>query len=181
MKKTAPPNLTNSGPLLTRRTVVGTLAGALAGAAALGNSEAQAATQPSAAPRAGEVWDAVVIGAGVFGSWSAWNLRKQGKKVLLVDAWGPSHARASSGGESRLTRTEYGGDEVFTRFAWESLPSVAVVAPVQRVSTGACTVVPATAAPLHAVPFHVNVAWRETMLLPRLATGSPMTIRCTWP
>jgi glycine/D-amino acid oxidase-like deaminating enzyme len=42
--------------------------------------------------------------------------------VLLVDAWGPSHARASSGGESRLTRTEYGGDELFTRFAWESLP-----------------------------------------------------------
>ena len=121
MKKPVTPQLTNSGPLLTRRTVVGTLAGALAGAAALDNSEAQAAAQPSAAPRAGEVWDAVVIGAGVFGSWSAWNLRKQGKKVLLVDAWGPSHARASSGGESRLTRTEYGGDEVFTRFAWESL------------------------------------------------------------
>jgi glycine/D-amino acid oxidase-like deaminating enzyme len=57
----------------------------------------------------------------VFGSWSAWKLREQGKKVLLVDAWGPSHSRASSGGESRLTRTEYGGNETYTRFAWESL------------------------------------------------------------
>lgn len=117
---------TTSGPLLTRRTVVGTLAGALAGAAAIGGDETQAAQTPPAA-HARQVWDAVVVGAGVFGSWSAWNLRKQGKKVLLVDAWGPSHARASSGGESRLTRTEYGGDELFTRFAWESLPEWAAL------------------------------------------------------
>lgn len=106
--------------MITRRTVVGSLAGALAGAAVVGGTQAAAQTTP--APRAGQPWDVVVIGAGVFGSWSAWKLLKQGKKVLLVDAWGPSHARASSGGESRLTRTEYGGDEVFTRFAWESLP-----------------------------------------------------------
>jgi glycine/D-amino acid oxidase-like deaminating enzyme len=44
-----------------------------------------------------------------------------GRKVLLVDAWGPAHARASSGGESRMTRGSYGGDEVYTRFAWDSL------------------------------------------------------------
>jgi sarcosine oxidase len=105
--------------MITRRTVVGSLAGALAGAAVVGGTQAAAQTSP--APRAGQPWDVVVIGAGVFGSWSAWKLLKQGKKVLLVDAWGPSHARASSGGESRLTRTEYGGDEIYTRFAWESL------------------------------------------------------------
>lgn len=111
--------------LITRRTVVGSLAGALAGAAVVSGNEAAAQTSP--VPRAGQEWDVVVIGAGVFGSWSAWSLRKQGKKVLLVDAWGPSHARASSGGESRLTRTEYGGDEVYTRFAWESLPEWAAL------------------------------------------------------
>ncbi len=103
----------------TRRTVMGSLAGALAGATVIGGTQAAAQTSP--APRANQPWDVVVIGAGVFGSWSAWKLLKQGKKVLLVDAWGPSHARASSGGESRLTRTEYGGDQIYTRFAWESL------------------------------------------------------------
>lgn len=127
MKERNRPKSRHAGPLLTRRTVVGSLAGALASAAAVGHGESQAATQPATAPRAGQVWDAIVIGAGVFGSWSAWNLRKQGKQVLLVDAWGPSHARASSGGESRLTRTEYGGDELYTRFAWESLPDWAAL------------------------------------------------------
>ena len=42
--------------------------------------------------------------------------------MLLLDAHGPGNARASSGGESRLTRTAYGADEVYTRMAWESLP-----------------------------------------------------------
>jgi sarcosine oxidase len=65
--------------------------------------------------------DVIVVGAGVFGAWTAWHLLKSGRKVLLVDAWGPAHARASSGGESRMTRTVYGRDEIYTRFAWESL------------------------------------------------------------
>src|SRR5882757_514580 len=67
-------------------------------------------------------WDVIVVGAGVFGAWAAWKLHELGKRVLLVDAWGPAHSRASSGGESRLIRTEYGGDELYTRMAWESLP-----------------------------------------------------------
>ena len=70
----------------------------------------------------GKKWDVIVVGAGVFGAWTAWKLHEQGKSVLLVDAWGPAHSRASSGGESRLIRTEYGGDELYTRMAWESLP-----------------------------------------------------------
>ena len=57
-------------------------------------------------------WDSVVIGAGVFGAWTAWHLRKSGQRVLLLDAFGAAHARASSGGESRLTRGSYGSDEV---------------------------------------------------------------------
>ena len=67
-------------------------------------------------------WDSVVIGAGVFGAWTAWHLRKAGQRVLLLDAFGAAHARASSGGESRLTRGSYGRDEIYTRFAFDSLP-----------------------------------------------------------
>jgi len=67
-------------------------------------------------------WDTVVVGAGVFGTWIAWSLQRLGQRVLLVDAAGPAHARASSGGESRLTRTIYGADEIYTRMAWDSLP-----------------------------------------------------------
>jgi sarcosine oxidase len=65
--------------------------------------------------------DVIVVGAGVLGAWTAWHLLRLGRKVLLLDAWGPAHARASSGGESRMTRTVYGRDEIYTRFAWQSL------------------------------------------------------------
>jgi monomeric sarcosine oxidase len=66
-------------------------------------------------------WDVVVVGAGVFGAWTAWQLRRRGRRVLLVDGSGPANARASSGGESRMTRTIYGADEIYARMAWESL------------------------------------------------------------
>jgi NADPH-dependent 2,4-dienoyl-CoA reductase/sulfur reductase-like enzyme len=45
-----------------------------------------------------------VVGAGVFGAWTAHHLLQLGHKVTLIDAWGPANSRASSGGESRLTR-----------------------------------------------------------------------------
>jgi sarcosine oxidase len=35
--------------------------------------------------------DVAVIGAGVFGAWSARFLQKSGAKVLLVDAYGPGN------------------------------------------------------------------------------------------
>lgn len=75
---------------------------------------------PAQAQTSGK-WDFIVIGAGVFGAWTAWNLQRKGHKVLLVDAWGAAHSRASSGGETRLIRTEYAGNEFYTRWAWESL------------------------------------------------------------
>jgi glycine/D-amino acid oxidase-like deaminating enzyme len=65
--------------------------------------------------------DTIVVGAGVFGACTARALQRSGQKVLLIDAWGPAHARASSGGESRLTRGSYGASEVYTRMAWDSL------------------------------------------------------------
>src|SRR5688500_14737684 len=66
-------------------------------------------------------WDVIVVGAGVFGAWTAWHLRRQRRRVLLLDASGPANSRASSGGESRMTRTIYGADDVYTRMAWDSL------------------------------------------------------------
>ena len=69
------------------------------------------------------LYDFAVLGAGVFGSWTAWHLARAGKSVLLVDPWGPAHSRASSGGESRIIRMGYGTDEIYTRMSMESLPA----------------------------------------------------------
>jgi monomeric sarcosine oxidase len=66
-------------------------------------------------------YDIAIIGAGAFGSWIAWHLRRAGKSVLLADAWGPAHGRASSGGESRIIRMGYGADAIYTRMAMRSL------------------------------------------------------------
>src|SRR4029079_107238 len=64
----------------------------------------------------------IVVGAGVFGAWTAHHLQQVGHQVTLIDAWGPAHSRASSGGESRLTRAAYGKDAIYTRMARDSLP-----------------------------------------------------------
>jgi sarcosine oxidase len=66
-------------------------------------------------------FDVAVVGAGVFGSWTAWHLAKRGLQVALVEMYGPGHARASSGGESRIIRMSYGPDEIYTRWSKSSL------------------------------------------------------------
>src|ERR1700682_3092799 len=69
----------------------------------------------------GNRYDVAVIGAGVFGAWTAWHLARRGKRVLLADAYGPGNARASSAGESRIIRMGYGADELYTRWSQRSL------------------------------------------------------------
>jgi sarcosine oxidase len=66
-------------------------------------------------------YDVVVVGAGVFGAWTAWHLGRRGRRVLLVDSYGPANARASSAGESRIIRMGYGADELYTRWSQRSL------------------------------------------------------------
>lgn len=72
-------------------------------------------------------YDIVVIGAGCFGAWTAYELQRSGHRVLLLDAYGPAHSRSSSGDESRVIRMGYGRDELYTRWAcrardqWEEL------------------------------------------------------------
>jgi sarcosine oxidase len=68
-----------------------------------------------------KTYDVVVVGAGVFGAWTALHLSRRGQGVLLVDAYGPANSRASSGGESRIIRMGYGADELYTHWAMRSL------------------------------------------------------------
>jgi sarcosine oxidase len=68
-----------------------------------------------------QTFDVVVVGAGVFGAWTALHLAKRKQRVLLVEAYGPGHTRASSGGESRIIRMSYGPDEIYTRWSQNSL------------------------------------------------------------
>src|SRR5215204_1324603 len=96
-------------PLMTRRSLIGGItAGALAPAV-------MRAAKPGSGARV------AVIGAGVFGAWTAEHLRRGGHRVILVDMAGPANSRASSGGESRMTRGAYGKDAVYTRMALDSL------------------------------------------------------------
>ena len=69
----------------------------------------------------GMTYDVAVIGAGVFGAWTAYTLRLAGASVLLIDAYGPGNSRASSGGESRMIRLGYGPDEIYSRYSQQSL------------------------------------------------------------
>jgi sarcosine oxidase len=66
-------------------------------------------------------FDVVVVGAGVFGAWTAWHLTQRKQRVLLLDAYGPANSRASSGGESRIIRMSYGPEEIYTRWSKSSL------------------------------------------------------------
>ena len=66
----------------------------------------------------------VVIGAGVWGGFTAINLRRMGAAVTLVDAYGPGNARATSGDETRGVRSSYGdrdAGELWVQWAREGM------------------------------------------------------------
>jgi sarcosine oxidase len=69
-----------------------------------------------------KAYDVAVIGAGSFGAWTAYQLRRAGRTVVLLDAYGPGNSRASSGGESRIIRMGYGPDEIYSGWALRALP-----------------------------------------------------------
>lgn len=68
-------------------------------------------------------FDVAIVGAGVFGAWSALTLSRAGQRVVLLDGHGPANRRASSGGESRIIRMGYGADEIYTRSARRAFES----------------------------------------------------------
>ena len=73
----------------------------------------------------------IIVGAGIFGCWTALKLQQQGIQVTLVDAYGPGNRLSSSGGKSRLMRTIYGGNQFYTELAskayseWKEFEEVA--------------------------------------------------------
>jgi len=67
-------------------------------------------------------WDAIVVGAGIVGSWAAFHLASQGKKTLLLDQFPLPHTRGSSNGPTRMIRAFYEEKEymnlVADSYAW---------------------------------------------------------------
>ena len=103
---------------MLRRNFIKTLGASIATGAA-GQKPASGQERANVSDRRSQ--DAVVVGAGVFGAWTTYHLQQAGKKVLLMDAYGPSNSRASSGGESRIIRMGYGADEIYTRWSFRAL------------------------------------------------------------
>ena len=72
-------------------------------------------------------YDVVIIGAGSMGMAAGYFLAKEGKKVLLLDAFDPPHSHASHHGETRIIRYAYGEGEEYVPLAlrakalWETL------------------------------------------------------------
>ncbi|BFZ05377.1 hypothetical protein BsWGS_08416 [Bradybaena similaris] len=67
------------------------------------------------------VYDVIVVGAGIEGSSSAYNLVKQGLKVLLLEQFPLPHSRGSSHGQSRITRYVY-EDDFYVRMMVDAFP-----------------------------------------------------------
>lgn len=57
-----------------------------------------------------ELYDAVVIGAGIQGCFTAYHLAKHSKKILLLEQFFLPHSRGSSHGQSRIIRRAYPED-----------------------------------------------------------------------
>ena len=64
--------------------------------------------------------DVAVIGAGVFGAWTALQLRRSGRSVTLVDAFGAGNTRSSSGGTTRVFRIGNGREAIYSEWARRS-------------------------------------------------------------
>ena len=116
---------------------------------------------------------AVVVGAGVFGSFTALALRSRGWNVTLVDPWGPGNARASSGGETRVIRGVYGADRIYTELAAEAFQRWRAFEKATGRQflhpTGAIWLV--AGALLHQAPFYNNVFRDALQLLPAWLLG----------
>lgn len=57
----------------------------------------------------------------MFGSALSRVLAQRGWRVTLIEQYTPGHARASSGGDTRLVRLAHGGDELLTRWVRDSV------------------------------------------------------------
>lgn len=73
-------------------------------------------SRPNPVVRVAATPDVVVVGAGVFGTFTALRLLERGLSVILLDAYGPGNSRASSGGETRILRIGHDDRELYARW-----------------------------------------------------------------
>lgn len=86
----------------------------------------RAASSPRRAPAiiTNPASEVLVIGAGVFGMFTAHYLRELGIDAQVVDQHGPANSRATSGAETRGVRSSYGDrphGPIWTRWALQSI------------------------------------------------------------
>ena len=60
------------------------------------------------------VEDYVVIGGGLMGSATAWNLANRGKKVILLEKQGETYTEGSSLGKARIARSSNRGNDLWS-------------------------------------------------------------------
>ncbi|EAW51168.1 pipecolic acid oxidase, isoform CRA_a [Homo sapiens] len=65
-----------------------------------------------------DLWDAIVIGAGIQGCFTAYHLAKHRKRILLLEQFFLPHSRGSSHGQSRIIRKAY-LEDFYTRMMHE--------------------------------------------------------------
>jgi sarcosine oxidase len=118
-----PSHATESSGGIDRRSFLRTTglgAGALAMAGSMGG--VLAGCREGAGPlRLGTGPEVVVIGAGAFGTWTAYHLQLMGARVTLVDLYGPGNSRSTSGDETRGIRSSYAGRELWTSWAAQAM------------------------------------------------------------
>uniref|UniRef100_A0A8C8S3Z1 Peroxisomal sarcosine oxidase n=1 Tax=Pelusios castaneus TaxID=367368 RepID=A0A8C8S3Z1_9SAUR len=67
----------------------------------------------------GSLYDTIIVGAGIQGSFTAYHLAKRGKETLLLEQFPLPHSRGSSHGQSRIIRSAY-PQEHYARMMAES-------------------------------------------------------------
>ena len=65
--------------------------------------------------------DLLVVGGGVWGTWTALWARRLGASVTLLEANEPGHAKSTSGDHSRIIRHAHGTDDLLAGWAQRSL------------------------------------------------------------
>jgi glycine/D-amino acid oxidase-like deaminating enzyme len=68
----------------------------------------------------------IVIGAGAWGSWTAYHLVKSGVKVTIIDQYGAANSRATSADETRGIRSSYGDRADETAPLWTKWARTAI-------------------------------------------------------